>query len=541
MYNQGYTPSPKAYPNYPPNNAAWYAPGPQPQTAGKGTKKSAPSGGGSAPGNGGRRKKRSVKWQFIKVLLVLILLAGAGVAGYFWKTQSDVRPYTSVFLPNIMVDGIDLSGKTWAEGSEAVWAQANAKQNSWYVRLKNSAGEYKDITAAMLGISFDPSLALEQAWAIGHETSAQNRKTIFELQQEIEQARSTSYEFSSAQQSANTAPIDEILYTLQTAAYKPAQDAAMLGFNPDDTTDPFVFQSEIYGQRLDTTAVKEQILEMVNTLQSGEVLLETTPINPTVTVAELRKKVELRFRAVTPIASASTEERTNNIRNAFSKINGMVLEDGKKFSFNTAVGRRTLENGFYQAIEYAYGQEVYGIGGGVCQASTTVYLAAIQSGLKITHREAHSNPVSYTDMGMDATVTDTRGREIDFTFTNDSGGPIYMTAHVIQSSASKRSLLCEVRIYGLSLDNVSYTLQAETVEVLPKPEEPTLTEDKDGEHVTFQDETKLYSKGRDGYVVDAYLVTVLDGQQVSRERVNHDTYQARPDRYWVGITPRVAY
>ena len=108
---------------------------------------------------------------------------------------------------------------------------------------------------------------------------------------------------------------------------------------------------------------------------------------------------------------------------AFERINGTILQDNKTFSFNTAVGRREAGNGYYPAIEYAYGNEVMGIGGGVCQASTTVYLAAIQAGLKINKREAHSNPVNYTEMGMDATVNSTRGHEVDFTFTNNNGKP----------------------------------------------------------------------------------------------------------------------
>ena len=277
---------------------------------------------------------------------------------------------------------------------------------------------------------------------------------------------------------------------------------------------------------------------MVSTLQSGEILLETTPIAPTVTVAELEKNVELRYRATTAISSKSTEDRTNNIRVAFERINGTILQSGKTFSFNSAVGRREAGNGYYPAIEYAYGNEVMGIGGGVCQASTTVYLAAIQAGLKINKREAHSNPVNYTEMGMDATVNSTRGHEVDLTFTNNTGSPIYISAHVITSSTNKKNLVCDVRIYGRSLENVSYQLVSETVEVLPKPEEPTLDKDETGEYVIYEDETKLRSKGRDGYVVEAYLVTYTDGVETDRTRVSRDTYPARADRYWVGVTPR---
>ena len=99
----------------------------------------------------------------------------------------------------------------------------------------------------------------------------------------------------------------------------------------------------------------------------------------------------------------------------------MSIPNGSKFSFNDTVGPRNFSTGFLPAIEYAYGTEQWGWGGGVCQASTTVYLAAIQSGMTILSREPHSMAVSYTEYGKDATVSDTRGREIDFSFRNESG------------------------------------------------------------------------------------------------------------------------
>lgn len=84
------------------------------------------------------------------------------------------------------------------------------------------------------------------------------------------------------------------------------------------------------------------------------------------------------------------------------------------------------------------------------QASTTVYLAAYQGGMTILSREPHSMAVSYTEYGKDATVSDTRGREIDFSFRNESGGTVYLAAHVIGSG--RKNLQCEVRLYGPSLN-----------------------------------------------------------------------------------------
>lgn len=256
------------------------------------------------------------------------------------------------------------------------------------------------------------------------------------------------------------------------------------------------------------------------------------------TVEELSLNYELRYRAITPISSASTEDRTDNIRIAFSKINGTVVRDGYKFSFNSIVGRRSLANGFHAAVEYVNGVESQGIGGGVCQASTTVYLAAVQSGMKITKRVPHSMAVSYTSLGMDATVTDTKGHEIDFTFQNNSGAPIYITAHVISSPTNKKNLYCEVRIYGKSLGNIRYELFAQTVETLPKPEEPITVKDKDAEYVTYTDQKKTVSKGRDGYVVESYLITYENNVEKSRKLLYTDTYPSRADTVYVGVTAR---
>lgn len=537
MYDQGYQQGNGSsqyppYSQYPQNGSAWYAPMPGNAQPGTAKRKTGRNGGGRNP-----RKRKSFKWQLIKFLLILILLVGAAAGIYIFKVQSDVRPYQAVFLDNISIDGINLSGMTWEEGSSAVWAQAREKQGSWRVRLRNAAGSYKDITAETLGITFDPSAALEEAWAIGHDVNPQKRRTIFELNDEINQMKGSSRDFYSMQQSANTAPIDEILAMLENAAYVEPQDAVLLGFNPDDTVNPFSFQNERMGQRLDTTAVKEQILDMVHTFQSGEILLEPELIPPQVTKADLQKTVALRYRAVTPIDKSSTENRTQNIRIAFSKINGLKITDGSRFSFNKVVGKRSEKNGFLGALEYAYGELVEGIGGGVCQASTTVYLAAIQSGLTITERKPHSNPVSYTKQGQDATVNDTKGHEMDLGFKNTSGGTIYLSAHVIQDKSNKNRLLCEVRIYGLSLENTRYELESELVQNLPIPDEADIIEDKKATYVTYVGEEKVF-EGKEGSIWDTYLCTITDGVQVDRKKISTDTYPNRKKKIYVGVTPQ---
>ncbi len=503
-----------------------------------------PQGGrpyGGAP-NGGykpkQRKRRGFAWQMFKFFLVLLLVAGVGAGIYVGKAYLDVVPYTSVFMDGVTVDGINLGGMTWEEGNAAVRKQITDKLGSWYVRLKNENGTYPDITAKTLGISRDPAEALETAWAVGHETSATDRKTIFELQQEIVTARDTEYGFSSVEYNADLSVIDTILASLEKGAYIQPQDAKLLRFNPDSTTEPFEFQEEVIGRRLNTDAIKAEIMEMVNSFESGEVLLQTETLYPEITVADLGKYYTLRGMAVTPIDSSSTEARNENIRIAFSKINGYILNNGSKFTFNGVVGRRTLENGFYRAFEYNYGEIVLGIGGGVCQASTTVYLAAMKAGMELVSHTAHSMKVSYTDLGMDATVSDTIGAERDMAFRNNSGGQIFIAARVTTDPANKKRLRCEVRVYGVDLGKISYDFETVVVEVLQPPLDPIYIDDTDAKHVTYVDEVYPYSDATVGYVVDTYLVTLDNGVKVGSEKITRSTYPARAQKFWRGIYTR---
>lgn len=101
----------------------------------------------------------------------------------------------------------------------------------------------------------------------------------------------------------------------------------------------------------------------------------------------------------------SPEGRTNNIVLSCAKINGKILKSGEVLSFNRTVGQRTIQAGYREAKIFV-GQTVQsGIGGGICQTSTTLYNAGLESGLKIIERYRHTLPVSYCPPGRDATVS----------------------------------------------------------------------------------------------------------------------------------------
>ena len=123
--------------------------------------------------------------------------------------------------------------------------------------------------------------------------------------------------------------------------------------------------------------------------------------------------------------SSSSNDRAYNIKLACEKINGYVLAPGEEFSYNDVVGPRTVERGFRIANVYVGNTVQPGIGGGICQVSSTMYNSVVFADLEITARRNHTLPVSYVPLGRDATVS---YGATDFKFKNNTNYPVEIKA-----------------------------------------------------------------------------------------------------------------
>jgi vancomycin resistance protein YoaR len=483
------------------------------------------------PGSPTRKKKH----RFI-LFLAFLLLAALTVGGlYLGKIYAVVHSYQDVIGPNISVDGISLEGLTRNEAFAAVMNNVDNRQNQWSLAIAYNGHTYITLNYATLGITTDVEqvkLLIDKAWAYAHTGSMFNRK------KDLDQLADKPVEEYSTQSSSNDSQLDGILDTISNDIAREPVDAEILSFDPD-ADEPFTISNEVYGLVLNKEELKTTVFKMSASAQPGRLELEPEKIAPKVTRADILKTVALISKGTTPIDKNSTANRSNNIRTAFSKINGTVLRAGEKFSFNSIVGWRTYENGFFEAVEYAYGELVMGIGGGVCQASTTVYLAAVCGGLQIIDRTPHSDPVSYTSLGQDATVFMTRDKKIDFVFRNNTSGSIYITAQVKPDAANSKRFVCLVRIYGPTLgENVHYRLDSREIRNIPAPVVPEEIKDTDAAYVVYTDQTYKVLSARDGHEVETYLQRIENGVMVSEKLISTDTYLARAERYYVGVTAR---
>jgi vancomycin resistance protein YoaR len=162
-----------------------------------------------------------------------------------------------------------------------------------------------------------------------------------------------------------------------------------------------------------------------------------TETPPRVT-AELLKSIDGLLSSFTTSLGGSSRNRVHNIGLACKEIDGTVLLPGEVFSYNETVGPRSSAAGYREAPIIVKGKLVPGLAGGICQVSTTVFNAALLSGLEIESRRNHALPVHYVPAGRDATVS---YGSIDLRFKNDLGHPIYLEV----DSAGRR---VTVKIWG---------------------------------------------------------------------------------------------
>ena len=265
--------------------------------------------------------------------------------------------------------------------------------------------------------------------------------------------------------------------------YKKSADAKLI-FQPQETV-KFSYEKEIKGRFADGKKLREDILTAL-AAGGGTVYVSTREGVPRVTEAQLRKETLLLSSFSTKYADGNN--RSRNVALAASRINGVVLGPGENFSFNAVVGKRTSQNGFFSAPVILDGKYVQGVGGGVCQVSTTLYNAALLAGLSVREVHAHSLAVGYVEPSFDAMVSDS----CDLRLYNGSASAVYLVA-----SASGGKLT--VRVYG-TRSGYTYERCSVVLETLapPAPRLVRKGESERAEKAGLRSEGYLICRGKDG-------------------------------------------
>lgn len=208
-------------------------------------------------------------------------------------------------------------------------------------------------------------------------------------------------------------------------------DITATAIQNEDYSLPTAIQARLYNS--DTIEVPVQWSPKVaNTSKIGSILYDGVVVGYAKTV-----KLNLTVKEPLPIAQYSTHfdsslvNRTENILLAAKALDGKLLAPGERFSFNESVGERTAEAGYKEALIIEGNTYTPGLGGGVCQVSSTLYNAVLLAHLEIIERHRHSLPVSYVPSGQDATVA---FPGLDFKFRNSTNAVLLIRDLVDKNS-----------------------------------------------------------------------------------------------------------
>ncbi len=257
--------------------------------------------------------------------------------------------------------------------------------------------------------------------------------------------------------------------------------------------------------------VTENALNAALTSANRHETVQCTLTDPDYTVDEYKA---LLFRDVlgqcTTDFNPGNTNRTTNVLLATDFCNGIILMPGDVFSYNDSVGPRTYERGFKDATVYIGNSAEDGVGGGICQVSSTIYYATLRADLKIVERYAHSRMVTYVPLGEDATVA---WGSKDFKFENNTDFPIkVVTSHKTNNLT--------VKLYGTQMV-ANKEVKIETTQLSKTPFEVVYEVD---ETLTPGTE-EVKSNGYTGYKTESYRVVYVDGKEVSRTFENKSTYK----------------
>jgi len=288
------------------------------------------------------------------------------------------------------------------------------------------------------------------------------------------------------------ARLENELKSIAAEVTVPPRDAC-IKINSDETVEVVPSRD---GMAVDIEKVYRDIQEVFRNGATPEIKLALIKAGPRKTTRDvLDMGVDALLASYTTTFDAGDAGRSYNIGVAAGALDGMLIPPGDSFSFNEVVGPRSSDYGYKNAKVIINNEFVDGLGGGVCQVSSTLYNAVLLANLEILERSSHSLPVFYVPPGRDATVT---FEGIDFRFRNSSPRYIYLKTLVKPGRIT-------VKIYGNSNFRREVTIRTRVVETIPFKE--TYQEDSS----LMQGETRTKRQGISGMRVTAERVVMENG------------------------------
>ncbi|HIW15710.1 MAG TPA: VanW family protein [Firmicutes bacterium] len=446
----------------------------------------------------------------------LMTFPGGGSASTQEVTQQESQKETEeVYASGTTIGGVSVAGMTQEEAKKAVEKEESLQVPHASVTVTYGK-ESMTITSEEAGVQADIAGAFEKAKAsLVKETPSSAMESSGTSSQKVSQ--STKGVDYPVEVSFDKEAVQKKVDTFADAIDRDPENATIKAF--DSATGTFTYTDGKKGLKVDREKLVKQVLAALE--ENKETKLEAPVEEIPFEKSESDVAGHIQKLGTFSTYSTNTAAGNHNMSLALASINGSVVQPGETFSFNTATGDTTNGSlGYQQAGAIVGGKSTQQYGGGICQASTTLYGAVARSGLEIVTRYNHTWPSTYVDIGQDATVD---YPALDFVFRNNTEYPIYISAGMSGTQLT-------VTLYGYkpdTWDKISvYSQQTGTI-AQPSTEYVYDSSLKAG---TFE----LYRQGNAGRTATASRVYYKNGQVVKTESLPSSTYRALSTIYHYG-------
>lgn len=346
----------------------------------------------------------------IWLAVALLFVISAAGAFAFWGTVSAEAKEQRVF-PGVSVHGVPLGGLDPDGCLERLAAlDQHLRDTNITLRLNDQTWP---VQLGQLGVSLDSPAIVSQAYQVGRDG--------FVINQWIERRRVEQYGSKIPLQiSLSEEQLQRTVSELVGDVVKPPKDAGFT-ITEQDTVE---MVSEEPGYVVDYHSLKEALLTRVNQFGHVTINVELDKVAPNHTLAEVEAlQLNGLVSRFTTRFDPSLVDRSYNVAVSAKALSNLLITPGEVVSFNEIVGPRSQEAGYRSALIIIENEFQEGLGGGVCQVSTTLYNTVLLANLEIVERKNHSLPVAYVPIGRDATVV---YEVIDFKFRNNTNSFLYL-------------------------------------------------------------------------------------------------------------------
>lgn len=422
-----------------------------------------------------------------------------------------------VIKKGIFAEGIDLSGMNAGEAQAAVEAYVAGLRDVQITLL--AAGDAQvPVTAGELGVSWANREIIDEALSVGiHGNVIERYKMLKDLEREnLVYPIELSFDLQA---------VTDILHDKCAQYDVKAVDSTLIRENG-----AFRIVGGNTGYALDVEASYDKINQFLSeewNRQDCSIALEVAIEQPRGSVEELSRVKDV-LGTFTTSYSSSNSNRSANVANGCSLINGTLLYPGEEFSAYEAVAPFSVDNGYYMAGSYLNGKVVDSLGGGICQVSTTLYNAVLLAELDVTERHNHSMIVTYVDPSADAAIAESSGK--DFKFVNNLDCPIYIEGYTENKKIT-------FTIYGAEsrASDREVRYESEVLEVINPPADAIYAEPSQPIGYVVQ------SSAHVGYKARLWKVVLEGGKEMERTQVNSSSYKMVPRSATVGTATEDPY